>query len=194
MTTMIDLGPAATEVAKVARSVTDDQLGGRTPCPDYTVADLLSHLVGLSVAFRDAAHKAGASGSPEDALERGLPADWREQLPERLDELVGAWREPSAWEGMTEAGGVALPGEVAGQVALDEIVMHGWDLARATGQNFTCDPATTAVVFEFTKASAQPEEAAGREGVFGPVVEVPEGAPLFDRALGYAGRDPAWTP
>src|SRR5690606_34003823 len=117
MAEMIDLEPAANEVANLARGVADDQLDGRTPCPDYTVAALLSHLIGLSVAFRDAARKADVPHSAADAIERGLPADWREQLPARLEELVSAWRDPAAWEGMTGAGGVTLPGEVAGQVA-----------------------------------------------------------------------------
>jgi uncharacterized protein (TIGR03086 family) len=111
-----------------------------------------------------------------------------------LEELVEAWRDPEAWEGMTEAGGVTMPAEVMGVVALDELVLHGWDLARATGQPFSCDPASTAAVLEFTRASAQPEHAASREGLFGPVVEVPEDAPPFERALGFAGRDPRWTP
>jgi hypothetical protein len=35
---------------------------------------------------------------------------------------------------MTPVGGVTLPGEIAGQVALDEIVLHAWDLARGTGR------------------------------------------------------------
>jgi uncharacterized protein (TIGR03086 family) len=95
---------------------------------------------------------------------------------------------------MTEAGGVRMPAEVMGAVALDELVLHGWDLARATGQPFTCEPASTAAVLSFTEASAQPEQAASREGLFGPVVDLPEDAPPFDRALGFAGRDPAWTP
>jgi uncharacterized protein (TIGR03086 family) len=95
---------------------------------------------------------------------------------------------------VTEAGGVTMPAETTGAVALDELVLHGWDLARATGQPFACDPASTAAVLAFTSAMAQPEQAATREGLFGPVVEVPEDAPTFDRALGLAGRDPAWTP
>ena len=95
---------------------------------------------------------------------------------------------------MAAAGGVSMPAEQMGVVALDELVLHGWDLARATGQQFTCDPASTAVVLAFTSASAQPEQAAFREGLFGPVVDVPADAPSFDRALGFAGRDPGWTP
>jgi uncharacterized protein (TIGR03086 family) len=85
-----------------------------------------------------------------------------------------------------------MPGAVAGMVAIDELVLHGWDLARATGQPFTCDPGSTQVCFEFTTLSAAP--GAAREGLFGPVVEVPPEAPLLDRALGLSGRDPAWTP
>ena len=86
-----------------------------------------------------------------------------------------------------------MPAEIMGTVALDELVLHGWDLARATGPPYTCDPASSAAVLAFTSASARPERAASREGLFGPVVEVPEDAPAFDRALGFAGRDPGWT-
>ena len=93
---------------------------------------------------------------------------------------------------MTEAGGTTLPGEVAGVVALDEVVLHGWDLARATGQEFMCDPASAEAVLGFTERSAQPDQAAMRTGLFGPVVPVADDAPVFDRALGFAGRDPAW--
>ena len=95
---------------------------------------------------------------------------------------------------MTEVGGNTLPGEVTGLVALDEVVLHGWDLARATGQDFRCDPASAEAVLGFTERTAQPDQAASRTGLFGPVVPVAEDAPTFDRALGFAGRDPAWTP
>jgi uncharacterized protein (TIGR03086 family) len=78
-------------------------------------------------------------------------------------------------------------------VALDEIVLHGWDLARGTDQTFTCDPASAEAVLAFASDTAKPETAAMREGLFGPVVEVADDAPTFDRALGFAGRDPGWT-
>jgi uncharacterized protein (TIGR03086 family) len=197
---MLDLAPAAREVARLLDGVTDDQLAGPTPCPDYPVAALLDHLMGLSLAFTWAARKttAGEGGSDESGPGRAtaehLDPDWRTVLPQRLDQLAEAWQDPMAWEGMTEAGGVTMPAEQMGAVALDELVLHGWDLARATGQPFMCDPATAAAVLALTSASAQPENAAAREGLFGPVVHVPEDAPAFDRALGFAGREPAWTP
>lgn len=196
---MIDLEPAAREVTRLLDGVGENQLVNPTPCPDYPVAALLDHFMGLSLAFTWAARKTtqtegGDESRPRPAGAEHLDPHWRTLLPRRLDELMKAWREPAAWEGMTEAGGVRLPAEVMGVVALDELVLHGWDLARATGQPFTCDPASTAAVLAFTEASAQPEQAASREGLFGPVVDLPEDAPPFDRALGFAGRDPAWTP
>src|SRR5262245_41061101 len=197
---MIDLGPAVSEVTRLVNGVTDDQMDAPTPCPDYSVAALLDHFMGLSLAFTWAAHKSTPTGKPGERSGPGpvtaehLDPAWRTMIPQRLAGLAEAWREPAAWEGLTEAGGVRMPAEIMGVVALDELVLHGWDLARATGQPYHPDPASTAAVLEFTRASAQPDQLAARDGLFGPVIDVPEDAPAFDRALGFAGRDPAWTP
>ena len=193
---MLDLDPAAREVGRLLDGVPDHGLTGPTPCAGTPVAQLLDHLMGLSLAFTQAARKTppeGGSKPPTSSADH-LDPQWRTALPRRLGELAEAWRDPAAWEGMTEAGGVTMPAEVTGMVALDELVLHGWDLARATGQPFRCDPASTEAVLAFTAESAKPENAASRQGVFGPVVSVPEDAPPFDRALGFAGRDPGWTP
>ncbi|MEJ3749557.1 TIGR03086 family metal-binding protein [Actinomycetes bacterium KLBMP 9797] len=192
---MIDLQPATAEVARLLDGVADSQLGGPTPCPEYSVAALLDHLMGLSLAFTAAARKTTKGDTqPPSPAAADLDPQWRTLLPERLAELAAAWRDPGAWDGMAEAGGVTMPAGVMGVVALDELVLHGWDLARATGQEFRCDPASTTAVLAFTAQSARPEEAEGRKGLFGPVVPVPDDAPALDRALGFAGRDPAWTP
>lgn len=196
---ILDLAPAAREVSQLLDAVTDAQLADPTPCVDTSVAALLDHLMGLSLAFTWAARKTTEVESGSDqpgtgtATAEHLDPNWRALLPRRLDELAEAWRDPTAWEGMAEAGGATMPADVIGTVALDELVLHGWDLARATGQPFGCDPANAEAVFAFTSMSAQPEQAANREGVFGPVVKVPEDASVVDRALGFAGRDPAWT-
>ena len=201
MTTTVDLAPSARQVATLVRGITDDQLTVRTPCEAYVVGDLLDHLMGLTIAFRDAAEKtsqtAAESGNdvgPGSPSAAHLDPDWRRQLPIQLDAMAAAWREPTAWEGMTAAGGIGLPAEVAGLVAVDELVMHGWDLAMATGQQFECDPASAQASLEFASMSAAPGQEASREGLFGPVVEVPTDAPLLHRALGLAGRDPSWSP
>jgi uncharacterized protein (TIGR03086 family) len=184
---LFDLQPAAQELARIVAGVRDDHLDGPTPCEEMTVGDLLAHVTGLTAAFRVAAEK----GSADDIGEIDV-ARWRELVPRHLDALVEAWRDPAAWQGRTEAGGVPLSGVEAGAVALDEIVLHGWDLARATGQTFSCDPVSTEVVLGFTSEVAAAEERP--EGLFGEPVEVPADAPALDRALGFSGRDPGWRP
>jgi uncharacterized protein (TIGR03086 family) len=93
---------------------------------------------------------------------------------------------------MTEAGGVELPGEIAGLVALNEVLTHGWDVARASGQPYEPDHASLEAVYGFLAPFAgSGEEAAG---LFGPAVAVPDDAPLLDRVIGLTGRDPDWSP
>ena len=195
MTRMLDLDPPARQLETLLTNVRDDQLPARTPCETYTVGDLLDHLMGLTVAFRDAATKSTGpeAAGPGGASGANLDPDWRRRLPVQLRDLVSAWRDSAAWEGTTEAGGVTLPADVMGMVVVDELVLHGWDLARGTGQPFECDPASTQVCFEFTSMASAPGEEKGREGLFGPIVEVAPDAPLLHRALGLSGRDPAWT-
>jgi uncharacterized protein (TIGR03086 family) len=192
---MIDLSPAAERMRELVRAVGEDDLDAPTPCADTTVGGLVDHVMGLSLAFRMAAHKQNSADGPGPSVPATaeLPADWREQADLRLHELAEAWRDPAAWDGVTAAGGLELPAHEAGIVALNELVLHGWDLARATGQAFRCDPVHVEAVLGFTTAIAEGGPKA-RAGLFGEPVDVPPDAPAFDRALGLAGRDPAWTP
>jgi uncharacterized protein (TIGR03086 family) len=187
-----DFAPQAAEVARVVAGVRDDQLTDPTPCAGTSVAALLDHLVGLTLAFRKAAEKMPQSGGPRADADN-LPPDWRTRLPQQLDGLVAAWQQPSAWEGSTEIAGMTMPGAAAGTTGLNEVLIHGWDLAVATGQEYRPDPATAQACFDFGVAFARDAPEA-RDQMYGPVVPVPEDAPLFDRLLGQAGRDPGWVP
>ena len=187
-----ELAPAAAETARIVAGIKDDQLADPTPCPGMTVAAMLHHLTGLTYAFRMAAEKTPLGGAPSSSAD-DLPADWRTRIPEQLDALVAAWREPSASEGMAEAGGVELPAPLMSMVALDEVVVHGWDLAVATGQDYRPDDASVQTCFDFV-GDRSDEPADAGDGLFGPVVPLPDDAPLFDRLLGRVGRDPRWSP
>lgn len=187
-----DVAGAAQRIAVLADAVRDDQLADPTPCPDYAVRNMLGHLAGLSAAFRDAARKdlGETTGTNPQSAVPDIDGDWRTTLPAVLDELGAAWREPAAWEGMTQAGGVMLPAAQAGRVVLNELVIHGWDLARATGLPY--QPATADLETSRAMLSAFAENPAASP--FGPPVEVPSGAPLLDRVIGLSGRDPSWRP
>src|SRR5687767_7937401 len=106
-TTPLDLAPQCAEVARVVTGVRDDQLTDPTPCAGTSVAAMLDHFMGLTVAFRMGAEKSPLAGGPRADADH-LAVDWRKRLPEQLDALVAAWREPAAWEGTTEVAGVRM--------------------------------------------------------------------------------------
>ncbi|WP_328897136.1 TIGR03086 family metal-binding protein [Streptomyces sp. NBC_00236] len=190
---LLDLGPAARQIAGMLPAIDDARLSGPTPCPDVAVGALLAHVEGLAVAFRDAARKdLGATTDTAPSVESGvLDGGWRSTLPAALDEMVAAWRSPDAWQGMTRAGSVDLPGEVAGMVALNELVLHGWDLARSTGQPYGAEEAHLRSTLALL-ADLGDNPPAGSP--FGPPVPVPDDAPLLDRAVARSGRRPDWQP
>jgi uncharacterized protein (TIGR03086 family) len=158
------------------------------------VADLLDHVDGLALAFTAAAAKDLAAGGPPPAADGSrLGTDWRTRIPGRLAGLAAAWRGDAAWAGMTRVGGVDLPGEIAATVAIDEVVVHGWDLAVATGRDYACDAELLQAAYRFAQAAVA-RDPDGSAGLFGPPVAVPDGAALLDRLLGLTGRDPAWQP
>ena len=191
MTDHPDLRAAARLTASIVTGVGDEQLDNPTPCTERNVQQLLAHIDGLSQAFAAAASKelGPLTDTQPDEADSSLGDGWRTRVPAQLTTLAEAWRSSSAWEGMTRAGGIDLPGEVAGLVALDEVAIHGWDLAVATSQPYRLDDATAAVVHGFLVESRKEEVP---ESLFGPVVDISADAPTFDQALGLAGRDPHW--
>src|SRR3954453_15768062 len=191
-TTTLDLAGPAAELARVVAAVRDDQLGAPTPCAGTSVAALLDHVHGLSVGMRMAAEKTPADAPPSASAD-ALPADWRERIPQELDALVAAWQRPTAWEGSTRAGGVELPAPIMGVVALNEVLVHGWDLAVSVGEPYAADAASVRACLDHALrfAATMPE---ARDSIYGPVVPVPDDAPEWHRLLGLTGRDPAWAP
>ena len=191
---MIDLTTTTERTSAVAAAVTDDQLDAPTPMGE-PVRVVIHHVLGLSTAFRDAARKeTGPTTSTAPTPQRGpLPDGWRNEIDQRLAELAGAWQAEGAWSGMTMAGGVELPGEVGGLIALNEVLLHGWDVARATGQPYRPTESECQAVLPIVTPESSDPEGAGRDGLFGPVVAVAEDAAPFDCVLGLAGRDPGWS-
>lgn len=188
---MIDMTSACARTAGLLDNVDDEHLSGRTPCAAMSVAALVSHLGGLAAAFTAAAAKQfGESTDSPPEVSEDLDADWRTSYPERLRAMAAAWRDPSAWQGMSRAGGVDFPAEVGGLIALTEVVIHGWDLARATGQPYSVDEDVLAAVLPHVTTFA---EGPPVEGLFDAAVPVADDAPLLDRVVALTGRDPGWT-
>jgi uncharacterized protein (TIGR03086 family) len=172
------VGLAVPPTVAVVNAIEPDQFDAPTPCREWTVRQLLDHLEEWAPALAAAGRQLAVSPGPD-----GLEA--------RYDDLIAAWSEPSAWQGTTRLGGPReLPAAMIGGMVLGEVVIHGWDLAVATGQAVGWDEGLLDFVHREIVATAE----FGRGmGVYGPPVPVPETAPPLARALGLTGRDPAWT-
>jgi len=191
-----DLGPAARRLADLVAKTPDDALGRPTPCPAYSLGDLIDHVGGVALAFTAAARKErnAATDRPRAGAAARLGGDWRERIPRDLTALGEAWADPGAWAGMTRIAGDETPGEMVGLVLADELAVHGWDVARASGQAYACEPDILEAALRFLQMFASPDAPAGPEVAFGPARVLLDEAPLLDRVVGLAGRDPGWSP
>jgi uncharacterized protein (TIGR03086 family) len=191
---IVDLGPAAEQLAGLVAGAPDAELGDPTPCPAYTLGDLIDHVGGLALAFTAAARKDGGHYANMQASgdSSRLGDGWRVRIPRDLAALAEAWRAPAAWDGMTRIAGDDAPAAIIGLSAADELVVHGWDLARATGQQYQCPPELVQAAHSFLVQFASPDLPAGPEVPFGPSRAVRADAPLLDQVLALAGREPGW--
>src|SRR5215813_9362372 len=196
MTTVVDLGPGAQRLGELVARVTDDELAKPTPCPAYTLGDLIEHIGGLARAFTAAARKESGryvEQNPSGQASR-LEPGWRARIPADLQTLARAWSEPDAWAGMTRIAGTDSPAEMVGLTAADELAVHGWDVARATGQPYDCEPEILDAASRFLAMFASPDAPAGADVPFGPSQRVPDDATELDRVVALAGRDVGWNP
>ena len=192
---MHDLEPAAREMTRLVNGVRDDQLGDPTPCTRYTLGDLLQHVRGLAEAFTLAGRKeqpSGGSKPPPEGDAALLPDDWREETTDWLDRLVETWSDPASWEGTAWIAGFEAPASAVGITAANELVVHGWDVARASGQQLVLDDAALAPSREFVAMMSGPGSDEARGEAFGPALPVPVGASPLDAIIAGNGRDPAW--
>ncbi|OZV80210.1 TIGR03086 family protein [Micromonospora echinospora] len=178
------LTAAAPETVAVVRGISDDQLDRPTPCQEYAVRDLLGHLFQVVVNFQGLAARRPVDWSEQPDF---LTGDWRDRFAVETGRVIGAWSEPSALKGVSP--GMGMPQEVVGGMLLLDLTVHGWDLARSTGQPYRADPA---VVAELLDLAARLAPTARERGVFGAVVEPADTGDDLDRLLCLTGRDPAW--
>ncbi|MFD5114195.1 TIGR03086 family metal-binding protein [Streptomyces sp. NPDC058391] len=176
---------AADRAVTVIRALTDDQLAAPTPCSEYDVHALADHLFQVVVNFQALAAKKDADfgAAPEH-----LTGEWRDRFADETLRLIKAWDAPGAEEGTS--GAMGLPSRTVGAMVLGDLTVHGWDLARATGQPYEPDAALVAMLGEEFAALAP---TARSMGMFGEPVPVAEDASPFDVLLAATGRDPHWT-
>lgn len=101
---------------------------------------------------------------------------------------VGAWNAEGALEGERTYPFGTFPAPGALLINVGEIAVHAWDVAKSTGQDASIDPEVATLLWDFY--NSLPLDAFRAHGAFGPVVPVPESAPIDERVLGLIGFQP----
>jgi uncharacterized protein (TIGR03086 family) len=180
-----DLRLALNRTAQIVGRVQPGQYGRPTPCPDFDVRALMNHLVAGNLLFADVASGRGLNLAlfDEDQLGDDPGAAFR-----RAAEIaLAAWQRPGALDEQLAFGN--LPGHVVIKLHLTEELTHGWDLARATGQDATFDDRLAEIALETVRG--MPHEMVRQPAAFGPEVPVASTAPAHERLIAFLGRDPA---
>ncbi len=132
---------AAGPTLAVVRDISAERLDSPTPCADYDIGRLVNHLLFWGPSLKAAARKDAVA--PPAASEQDVyltHGDWKDRLVAQTNLLVAAWSEPGAWKGYTRLGGpMEMPAPMIGGMVLGELVVHGWDIAQAIGQQPTWD-------------------------------------------------------
>lgn len=163
-----------------------------TPCTELDVAALRHHVASWLITFADGYADPVGRARPSGAeVPEGVEADGAtvRAATERLDDAVRA----GAADRPLQLGENAMPGQVALSMILWEYLVHGWDLAAATGAPWHPADEASEVALAFAPGMLT-EDYQGHGKPFGPRVAVPDDAPPLDRLLGLSGRDPGWTP
>lgn len=170
-----------------------------TPCDGFTVGELRRHVLGWLQFFAEALN------DPAGQSERIDAETW--ELADGQD-AAAIVTEAAAAIDTAIAAGVAdelvvmsqarMTGDCVLAMALGEYLVHGWDLATATGRAWAADDgvhdAAAEAALAFLETTVAPEYRGPDSGFFGYEVPAPDGATPFQQLLCFTGRDPQWDP
>lgn len=180
------LSAALDTTGQLIASVREDQWTDPTPCSQWSVRDLVSHLVTGNALF---ARALGAS-APEPARDPGLDdGGLLSAYRDSATALTGAFGQPGVLDTIVTVPLGSVPGIVALHLRITEVLVHGWDLARATGQPaaFADDVAEQELAFSRSKLGDVPPD----RRPFASPQPVADDAPAIDRLAACLGRDVA---
>ena len=170
------LGPL---LAAVVSGIQADQLDNPTPCAKFTVAGVLEHMIGGATIF-EAAFR-GVEPSHPDAT------DVLASFGPTLSGLTEAVHSPGALDRTVQAPFGEVPGATSARFVVLDGLVHGWDLATATGQSYEPPEALVAEVEAFARQAVEPL----RDGdTFAAAVATPPSATPIQRLVAFTGRRP----
>ncbi|WP_018653381.1 TIGR03086 family metal-binding protein [Actinomadura flavalba] len=181
------LAACAAEAARVAARVPAGAWDAPTPCAGFDLRALVNHWV-LYTAY-GLEFRARREPVPDELAARDFTRDpdWAARYEAQLGRAVAAWEPDEVWEGDIDLGGMSFPAEQVAGLIIKEMAVHGWDVARSTGQEFRVADDTGELLLRVVQEHA---ETYRRYDGFAEPVPIGPDASAFDRALAASGRDP----
>jgi uncharacterized protein (TIGR03086 family) len=176
------LGRAFDIVAGLISNIRADQWSAPTPCPDWTVRQVVNHLIGMNRVF--AALLAGQPPPPRPSADH-VEDDPVRAFRDSAAALLAAFSLPGVLERTYRGPLGTATGADRLQIRLYDLLAHGWDLAQATGQpaGLPDDLAEQSLAFVRTQLTEQ-----ARPGRFGPAQIATEQASAIERLVAFLGR------
>jgi len=160
--------------------ITPEQYDAPTPCTTFTVAGVLEHMVAGATAYAPVFRGEAAPAGPD--LEGDVRVRWRSAMAD----LLSAVHADGAQERTVQAPFGEVPGAVFARFVAFDGLVHGWDLARATGQEYAPREELVAAVDSFARQALAPQM---RDGdTFKNETEAGEAATPMERLAAFSGR------
>lgn len=170
-------------LAAAVERIEPAQLNNATPCSDFTVHDVLDHMIVLGTAFTRSFRGEEAGDVHAPPVYGWVPAaEFRHVMTELLD----AVQSPGAMERTVTAPVGELPGATFARFVAFDGLIHGWDLAVATGQRYDPPAAVVAAVDEFARGAITAEMRDGN--TFKAATAPPDDASRLERLVAFSGR------
>jgi uncharacterized protein (TIGR03086 family) len=169
---------------KIVAGVKPDQLDDPTGCAKWDVRDLVGHMNGTLQAFGSLLEGGEpVAGAPSD--------DPLTNYPKEIAKARGMWHQPDAFEGTVKMGPMGdVPKETAARFAIQEMLAHAWDLAKATGQDTDLPEDVVADAIPIAR-DFLPDQARNENGdPFGLAIDLPADASPTDQYVALLGRRP----
>lgn len=177
---------AVEATGRIVAGTSKEDMESSTPCTEWNVRDVLNHLIG---GYESVAAAAGAEVQSSAATDY-TAGDHVAAYEGATSKAVAAFAAPGALEKTYKMGWGDTPGEVLLGLMLADTVVHGWDLAKGTGQDTGIAPELAEAIYGVTSSMLQPQGSFPRGPAFAEPVEVPDDAPIQDKMLAYLGRQP----
>jgi uncharacterized protein (TIGR03086 family) len=163
--------------------IDSEQLDAPTPCSEFTVHDVLDHMIVLGGSFGYWFRGEEAPEITAPSIDDRVPAV---EFGAAMNALLDAVKSPGALERIISAPIGEMPGEVFARLVAFDGLMHGWDLATATGLSYELPGCVIDAVDQFTRAALSPEM---RDGdTFKAELVAPDGASQLECLAAFSGR------